>query len=625
MKSAGLCSHILSLLLTGLFFTGALAAPLEPEVNQNTTANALQGQPASVLLVTTFDPNAAQDGQCSLIEAIVNANDDAATHGDCVGGIGADTIVLQEGVYVLDAVDHVDNGNNGLPAITSAVAIEGNGATVTRAIDGNTGPMAPLRIFHVLAGGDLTLNDLTISNGLAAAGGGGGIRNDGGGVTLNRCTLTGNTTQGGNGGGILNVRGAVRIDHSTIRDNIAVDGMGGGVFNENGNLTVAESQVSLNTAVAADSAARGAGLASRADGASSATLTISHSVVTSNDVDAPDGSGGGVAAWSTGNGVSILALNDTLVWANLAAHGGGLWIASAPDGASSAAIDRSAIVGNRASGYGSEQGRGAGIENVAATTVIANSTIAQNAVAGLARSSGGGISNASATGLPPATVRLINATVVSNSALTDGGGIANDQIGAGGQATITMVNTLVAANVAPLGANCQANGGGLASLGHNLEDADTCGFDQPSDLPDTDPAIDLLADNGGPTPTYALPPDSPAVDAGDDAVCAALPVNGVDQRGIDRPQGASCDIGAFEYQETPTAVTLTDFHAMTPVGALAPSVVVVLALAGILFGVGLGFRARTANSYCDRRAQECCWGRFAENRSGLSSYRWRSI
>src|SRR5205814_2005 len=55
-----------------------------------------------------------------------------------------------------------------------------------------------------------------------------------------------------------------------------------------------------------------------------------------------------------------------------------------------------------------------------------------------------------------------------------------------------------------------------------------------------------LADNGGPTLTHALLLGSAAIDAGDDAVCAADPVSGVDQRGVIRPQGAHCDIGAYE-------------------------------------------------------------------------------
>ena len=63
-----------------------------------------------------------------------------------------------------------------------------------------------------------------------------------------------------------------------------------------------------------------------------------------------------------------------------------------------------------------------------------------------------------------------------------------------------------------------------------------------------DPALGPLADNGGPTPTHALSAASPAVNAGNPNVlgsggasCAAT-----DQRGIDRPSGLRCDIGAFE-------------------------------------------------------------------------------
>jgi hypothetical protein len=51
-----------------------------------------------------------------------------------------------------------------------------------------------------------------------------------------------------------------------------------------------------------------------------------------------------------------------------------------------------------------------------------------------------------------------------------------------------------------------------------------------------------LADNGGPTYTHALVPGSPAIDASPhDADCPSA-----DQRGVSRPQGAQCDIGAFE-------------------------------------------------------------------------------
>jgi hypothetical protein len=58
-----------------------------------------------------------------------------------------------------------------------------------------------------------------------------------------------------------------------------------------------------------------------------------------------------------------------------------------------------------------------------------------------------------------------------------------------------------------------------------------------------------LANNGGPTQTIALQVGSPAINAGDESVCAAPPVNNLDQRGYVRPEdgATSCSIGAYEY------------------------------------------------------------------------------
>jgi hypothetical protein len=53
-----------------------------------------------------------------------------------------------------------------------------------------------------------------------------------------------------------------------------------------------------------------------------------------------------------------------------------------------------------------------------------------------------------------------------------------------------------------------------------------------------------LQDNGGPTQTLAIPPDSAATNAALDSNCPAT-----DQRGIARPQGAHCDSGAFEVED----------------------------------------------------------------------------
>ena len=100
------------------------------------------------------------------------------------------------------------------------------------------------------------------------------------------------------------------------------------------------------------------------------------------------------------------------------------------------------------------------------------------------------------------------------------------------------------------GDDCSA----VTSLGYNLDDG-SCGLSDPTDLPSVDPLLGPLQDNGGPTPTYALLPGSPAIDAIPVADCTydddgdpgtpEVPLT-EDQRGVARPQGNGCDIGAYE-------------------------------------------------------------------------------
>ena len=134
------------------------------------------------------------------------------------------------------------------------------------------------------------------------------------------------------------------------------------------------------------------------------------------------------------------------------------------------------------------------------------------------------------------TLMVSNSTFSGNSAyVAGGGGISN--IGSG---MATLKNTLVANS--PAGGNCSGtitDGGGNLSYG----DATCPGING-------DPKLGPLQANGGPTQTMALGAGSAARDAAVDAICAAPPVNNLDQRGVARPQGAHCDIGAYE--ATPT-------------------------------------------------------------------------
>src|SRR5205807_473847 len=102
------------------------------------------------------------------------------------------------------------------------------------------------------------------------------------------------------------------------------------------------------------------------------------------------------------------------------------------------------------------------------------------------------------------------------------------------------------------GANCN---GGVTSNGHNLfDDAGTTCSPSSTDLTNKNPKLGPLQNNGGPTKTLALLTGSPAINRADDQDCSGQAKN-VDQRGVTRPQGPHCDIGAYEYQSADLALT----------------------------------------------------------------------
>ncbi len=174
-------------------------------------------------------------------------------------------------------------------------------------------------------------------------------------------------------------------------------------------------------------------------------------------------------------------------------------------------------------------GEGGGLYINWGTVTIRNSTIAGNT----ASSFGGGIYNWSGN------VTLINSTLSGNTASRQGGGIYS------AFGTVTFRNSIIANNGTIV--NCW-NGGttnwvdGGGNLQYGGSDPDSCG----TTITQADPMLDGLADNGGPTQTMALQANSPAIDA---AVAANCPAT--DQRGVARPQGTHCDIGAYEYEVTP--------------------------------------------------------------------------
>jgi hypothetical protein len=190
---------------------------------------------------------------------------------------------------------------------------------------------------------------------------------------------------------------------------------------------------------------------------------------------------------------------------------------------------------------------GAGLYN-SGTATLENVTISGNATVGPFGSRlGAGLANLG-------TATLTNVTVAYNDSEGTGTGLHAEA------GSMVLRNTLIAGN--PRG-DCQ---GAIGGQGHNLASDGTCGFTGPPDLPNTDPMLGPLADNGGPTQTHALLTGSPAIDAGDTPSCAAL-----DQRGVVRPADGNadgnpvCDIGAYEVEGPPQATPSATPVAATPV------------------------------------------------------------
>lgn len=269
-----------------------------------------------------------------------------------------------------------------------------------------------------------------------------------------------------------------------------------------------------------------------------------------------------------GNGVhstGTVTVVDANIENNTAVYGGGIY-SDPPDNSSSVTLINTTVQHNQAvDGFG---GSGGGIAVYAGELRLYNSTVNNNAAR-----NGGGIFNA-------ATSFVVNSTIANNTADEDGGGIYNlsnlifvynttitgndsdhDQDDVGGfggginnrdPARFGIVNSLLSNNTVrfvPVESNCS---GTFELYGTNLaSNVDiTCETTNANFALLTSSLIGPLQDNGGPTFTQALLSGSEAIDGSIDALgCvdergAAL---ALDQRGANRPAGARCDIGAYEY------------------------------------------------------------------------------
>lgn len=201
---------------------------------------------------------------------------------------------------------------SGQLSVNHSIAITGPGADML-AVDGNHAS----RVFYIASGKTVTISGLTVTNGNAVSGYGGGIYNDHATLTVSNSTLRGSSGYGG--GGIVNdaFQGSatLTITNSTLRDNSAGNGGGGGILNHfsgNPTLTIANSTLSGNSTTG-----NGGGIFNDGE-AGRSTVTITNSTLSGNSAS----TGGGISNLGD-SGIATLAITNTTLSGNSATGGFG--------------------------------------------------------------------------------------------------------------------------------------------------------------------------------------------------------------------------------------------------------------------------------------------------------------
>ncbi|HET9832354.1 MAG TPA: choice-of-anchor Q domain-containing protein, partial [Vicinamibacterales bacterium] len=262
--------------------------------------------------------------------------------------------------------------------------------------------------------------------------------------------------------------------------------------------------------------------------------------------DAALSAGGGV--YCNGGGAACSPRLSNLVFSgNLAVFGGGALYNGGSGGSSSPTITNSTFSGNAAANGGAiyDDGSEGGTSNPS----IANATFSNNS----ASSCGGAIYD-DASGFGTSSPIIRSATFSGNSADSgNGDGSAICDFTATGINATALTNAIVWSNTSP---EISTYSGGM-TLDHVVLQENACPVGAAcSTAPiGTDPHLGPLQDNGGSTPTHMIGAGSSAINAGLDSACVGAPVNALDQRGIARPLGAPCDIGAVEATQLNLNVT----------------------------------------------------------------------
>ncbi|HEY3290754.1 MAG TPA: choice-of-anchor Q domain-containing protein, partial [Anaerolineae bacterium] len=326
----------------------------------------------------------------------------------------------------------------------------------------------------------------------------------------------------------IEISRSVTIDGSTVVFTPTLSGgASSGVFNINADSTLSITRLSLANSQNSNGGA--------VNVAPFAAAVMAHLVFNNNSATL------GGAIYNDGR----VVMTDTVLMSNTAVYGGAIYNRGALSAQGIVVMGNTALYGgairnygifgfftptlqvNRSAIYNNSATSGGGINSVSpAIITITNTTIAGN----IAQNVGGGIFNGTEV-----VLRLVNSTIYSNTALFSGGGITST-------GEVSAVNTIFSNNA---GGNCAISLGYFHDLGNNLENTNTCGlgaYAQTHSLVNTNARLGQFGLNApGFVPTVPLQRGSPAINAGLDTACPST-----DARGVVRPQGGRCDIGAYE-------------------------------------------------------------------------------
>jgi predicted outer membrane repeat protein len=510
---------------------------------------------AVTITVDSADDNPAST-YCNLRDALQAIKDGSVTNvPTCIGAVDGAAFGTNDTVSFAEVLGGatITLSQGSLLLIGSSITINGSAQTIDAAKQSG--------VFETGTNLAFAFSHLYLTGGVSTASGGGVSVGAGSSAEFVDCTISGNTAKTNGGGIYAGPAATVTLVDSTVSGNLG--DMGGAIFADFAAVSVTNSVIAYNEARYSGGAIYSAGntlalnmatikqnTAQELSGGVVSffgTLDVSHSVITGNSGRVA----GGVLASASNGTIAASTISGNTATCTYSCSGA-IFLRD-----STFSISGSTLSGNLAAGLTTNVSGGALLFNSTATFV--NSTLTGNVGVGNAQVSGAAWEfQFTGDGLT-----FINSTISNNTAVAfygkAAGGVLLGSVDFSPppitNEKLTLSNTIVSANTPadsdlawdPYGSTLSAAYSVLGSAQNVAE------FNDPGDhnIFSDSPGLGPLMDNGGPTKTRALLPDSPALRTGSRALAAfaGQPLN-YDQRGLSylRDFSGSVDIGAFQDQ-----------------------------------------------------------------------------